>query len=116
MTRKQLKSGQIVPRRKAVAFWAIAAAVLVVIVAMQWLVITRSNSEGKTELFSDLPDVDLSVLQASVRDRLVRAANLQTCPCTCSLTLACCRNRDRSCQTSLKIAREMVKQASNGGP
>jgi hypothetical protein len=79
-------------------------------------VITRSNPEGKTEFFSDLPDVDLSVLQASVRDRLVRQANLQKCPCNCGLSLACCRNRDRSCQTSLKMAREIVKQASNGGP
>lgn len=116
MTRKQLKSGQIVPRRKVLAYCAIAAAVLILIVAMQWLVITRSNPEGKTEFFSDLPDVDLSVLQASARDHLVRLANLQKCPCNCSLTLACCRNRDRSCQTSLKMAREMVKQASNGGP
>jgi hypothetical protein len=116
MTRKQLKSGKIVPRRKAVAYWAIATTLLVVIATVQWLVITRSNPEGKTEFFSDLPDVDLSILQASARDDLVRQANLQKCPCNCGLTLACCRNRDRSCQTSLKIARDMVKQASKEGP
>lgn len=109
------KSDQIVPRKKAVAFWAIAAAVIALIVALQWLVITRSDSEGKAEFFSDLPDVDLSALQASARERLVRQANLQKCPCNCGLTLACCRNRDQCCQTSLKMAREMVKQASNGG-
>ena len=97
------------------AYCAIAAVVLVVTVNMQWLVITRSNPEGKTAFFSDFPDVDLSVLQASARGRLVRQANLQRCPCDCGLTLACCRNRDRSCQTSLKLARDMVK-ASNGGP
>ena len=32
--------------------------------------LTRSNPEGKTEFFSDLPDVDLSVLQASAREPL----------------------------------------------
>jgi len=37
---------------------AIAAVVLILILALQWLVIARSNPEGKTEFFSDLPDVD----------------------------------------------------------
>jgi hypothetical protein len=115
MTRKRLKSGQIVSRNKALLFWAIVADVLVVIVAVQWQAITRPNSAEKTEFFSDLPGVDLTVLQASARDRLVREANLQKCPCNCHLTLAGCRNRDRNCQTSLTIARMMVKRASNGG-
>src|SRR2546425_9897861 len=115
MTHKH-RSGMSIPRKKIVAFCAIAAAGIVATFALQWLVITRSNSSGKNEYFSDLPDVDISGLQPSVRDRLVRQANLQKCPCNCGLTLACCRNRDRSCQTSLKICREMVKQASHGGP
>jgi hypothetical protein len=116
MARKQLKSGQVISRKSAIAFWAIAAALLVVAAVWQWLAVGRSNSEEKAEFFSDLPGVDLSVLQANARDRLVHEANLQKCPCNCHLTLACCRNRDRSCQTSLKITREMVKQASNRRP
>jgi hypothetical protein len=115
MTRKQNKFGVIIPRKKIVALCAIAAAVIVATFALQWLVITRSNSFGNSEFFSDLPDVDLSAVPGSTRDRLVRQANSQPCPCNCGLTLACCRNRDRSCQTSLKVCREMVKQASDGG-
>src|SRR5713101_2396430 len=115
MTRKH-KSGPIYARKEIVVFCAIAAAVIVATIALQWLVITSSNSDERAEFFSDLPDVDLSALQAGTRDQMVRRANLEKCPCNCGLTLARCRNRDRSCQTSLKIAREMVKQASNSGP
>jgi len=115
MTRKQLKSDLIISRKKRAALWAIAISVVTGVGALQWFASTRWNPDGKTEFFSDLPDVDLSPLQASARERLVRQANLQQCPCNCGLTLACCRNRDRSCQTSLKLCREMVQQARSGG-
>ena len=115
MTRKRIKAALMVPRKKIAVYCAIVVAVVVVTIALQWLVITRSNSGGNGEFFSDLPDVDLSVLQPNTRDMLLRQANLQKCDCNCGLTLACCRNRDRSCQTSLKICRAMVRQASTGG-
>jgi len=114
MTRKY-KSGLIFPRKDVAVICAIAAAVIVGTFTLHWVVTRAPNSDERSEVFTDLPDVDLSALQASARDQLVRQANLQKCPCNCGLTLARCRNRDRSCQTSLKIAREMVKQASNGG-
>jgi hypothetical protein len=115
VTRKH-KSGVTFPRKDIVVICAIAAAVIVAAVAFEWRLITNSNSDQENEVFSDLPDVDLSALQANSRDRLVRRANVEKCPCNCGLTLARCRNRDRSCQTSLKIARETVKQAKDGGP
>jgi hypothetical protein len=46
------------PAKEGMANCAIAAVVLILILALQWLVIARSNPEGKTEFFSDLPDVD----------------------------------------------------------
>jgi hypothetical protein len=115
MTRKRIKAALMVPRNKIAVFCAIVVTVVVVTIALQWLFITRSNYGGNGEFFSDLPDVDFSVLQRNARNRLLRQANLQKCDCNCGLTLACCRNRDRSCQTSLKICRAMVKHASTGG-
>src|SRR5260370_25761355 len=103
MTRKRIKAALMVPRKKIAVYCAIVVAVVVVTIALQWLVITRSNSSGNGEFFSDLPDVDLSVLQPNPRDLLLPQANLPKFACNCRLPLACSRHRGPSCQTTLTI-------------
>ena len=115
MTRKQLKLGTLLTRRKVVTYWTVAVVVAAGTVALQWRISSRLEEKEKTEFFSNLPDIDLTGLQTDAREQLVREANLKSCPCNCGLTLACCRNRDRSCQTSLKICKEMVAKVEANG-
>lgn len=115
MTRKQTRLARTVPRRSIIKFCIIAALVAIAAGTLQWSIARHPSSGANSQFFPDLPDIDLSALTPSARDHVIQQANAQKCSCNCGLTLACCRNRDRSCQTSLKICKTMAKEASTGG-
>src|SRR5258708_36341301 len=98
MTRKRIKAALMVPRKKIAVYCAIVVAAVVVTIALQWLVITRSNSSGNGEVFSDLPDVDLSVLQPNARDLLLPQAKLERCDFYCVRSVAARRNCEPALQ------------------
>lgn len=58
------------------------------------------DSTRKNEWVDDLPGVDPGTLTEARRERFVRLANTERCPCGCGFTLAACRRFDPSCEES----------------
>ena len=100
--------------RQGVLFFGISAIVLLGVVWSQWYMTNLVSRQDAQEYYSDLPDVNVAALQPEQRTGLIRELNVTKCPCNCGLTLACCRNRDRSCQTSLKVCKERVARILEG--
>ena len=64
-----------------------------------------------------IPGVDLSVLPVAKRIEALQKLNGQPCTCGCDLTVARCRVDDPTCGVSLPLARQIVKEISEGaGP
>lgn len=79
-----------------------------------WLTANHIPQQATQQFYNDLPDVNLSSLQPEQRASLIRVLNTTKCPCNCGMTPASCRNRDRNCQTSLKMSKEMVGKIVGG--
>lgn len=58
------------------------------------------DSTRKNEWVDEIPDVDAASLSADRRERFVRLANTERCPCGCGFTLAACRRFDPTCEES----------------
>lgn len=63
-------------------------------------------NDGPTKL----PGVDLSRLDEDQQDRAVQVMQKEPSPCGCKLTIAVCRERDRTCQTSIRLGRSIVEK------
>ena len=100
--------------RQGILFFGISTIVLLGVVWSQWFMTNLVSRQDSQEFYSDLPDVNVAALQPEQRTGLIRELNVTKCPCNCGLTLACCRNRDRSCQTSLKVCKERVARILEG--
>jgi cytochrome c biogenesis protein CcmG/thiol:disulfide interchange protein DsbE len=72
--------------------------------------ILLSNAKNATEL----PGVDLSQLSPDQKKAALRQLNEQGCTCGCGLTLAQCRINDTSCETSEKLAKQVVEKVRSG--
>jgi thiol-disulfide isomerase/thioredoxin len=59
-----------------------------------------------------IPGIDLAAVPASKRAELLEKLNTQPCTCGCELTVARCRVDDPTCDVSLPLAREIVKQVT----
>lgn len=59
-----------------------------------------------------IPGVDLDTVPPNKRGDILKALNEQHCTCGCDLTIAQCRIDDPSCDVSLPLAQQMVKQIS----
>ncbi len=94
--------------RQRILVFGIGGIVVVGVVWSQWFMTKQLSQQAPQQFYSDLPDINLAALQPEQRTSLIRELNATQCPCNCGLTVACCRNRDRSCQTSLKMCKEMV--------
>ena len=57
---------------------------------------------------SEVPGIDLTKLTADEKEAFKKKLKSQTCPCGCNLTLLRCREIDRRCSFSLKLAREQL--------
>ncbi len=73
--------------------------------------VNLKNAANATEL----PGVDLAGLTPAQKKAVLHRMNAETCTCGCMLTVAQCRINDSTCATSLKMATDMVKEASSGG-
>jgi thiol-disulfide isomerase/thioredoxin len=65
---------------------------------------------------TELPDVDLSGLNADQKKEVLHRLNSESCTCGCKLTLAECRINDSSCPVSKGAASEVVKRVRAGQP
>lgn len=63
-----------------------------------------ANAKNATEL----PGVDFSRLTPEQKKTALRQLNEQKCTCSCGMTLAQCRINDTSCETSSKLAKQVV--------
>ena len=61
-----------------------------------------------------IPGLDLSSLPVAKRIEALQKLNKQPCTCGCDLTLAKCRVDDPTCTVSLPLARQIVKDVSEG--
>ena len=59
-------------------------------------------------LYDTVHVVPLETLQAARRQEVLRLLNSAMCVCECKLTLAQCRNVDRTCRRSLDLALEVL--------
>ncbi len=58
------------------------------------------STELKNRWMDEIPGLDVSMLTAAQRQRLVRVANSYRCTCGCGFTLATCRAFDLTCPVS----------------
>jgi hypothetical protein len=64
---------------------------------------------------SEIPGLNLTKLTATQKEALKKQLVEQKCPCGCNLTVLKCRQVDRACRVSLKIAQaEMEKLLKSG--
>ncbi len=103
--------------RQRVWIFGIGGIVLLGVAWSQWFMTNQQAQQAQQapqQFYNNLPDVNLAALQPEQRTSLIRELNATKCPCNCGLTLASCRNRDRNCQTSLKMCNEMVGKIVGG--
>lgn len=101
-------------RIKWFAFGLLTAIAIVAIVANLWESTPRRTQEP-ARFYKELPGIDLASVAAEQRPALLEEANRERCTCGCKMTLAYCRNHDRSCRTSLRLCQEMVQRFSQPG-
>jgi len=61
------------------------------------------------EVDSEVPGVDLSKLSADQKEAFKKLLASQKCTCPCKFSLLKCRQVDRACSISLKLAREQLE-------
>jgi thiol-disulfide isomerase/thioredoxin len=66
----------------------------------------------KATVFKAMPEIDLSKFTAKQKAAILKRANKEGCDCGCKLTVAECRNDDRTCRTSVKLAKKIVEEVT----
>jgi thiol-disulfide isomerase/thioredoxin len=64
---------------------------------------------------SEVPGVNLTKLTAPQKEALKKQLSEQHCPCGCNFTLLKCRQVDRACRVSLKLAQEQTEKILKSG-
>jgi thiol-disulfide isomerase/thioredoxin len=64
---------------------------------------------------SEIPGLNLTKLSAAQKEALKKALSELHCPCGCNLTLLKCRQVDRRCPVSLKLAQEQMEKILKSG-
>jgi len=59
--------------------------------------------------------LNLSKLTAEQKEALKKQLGDQHCPCGCNLTVLKCRQVDRACQVSMKLARAQMAKLPKSG-
>ncbi len=68
------------------------------------------------KVYKKLPGIDLTKYTAKQRETILARANKERCPCGCKLTVAGCRNDDRTCGTGKKLAAKIVEEVTGQVP
>ena len=76
---------------------------------------TRIALGDPATIDSEIPGLNLSKLTAEQKEALKKQLGDQHCPCGCNLTLLKCRQVDRACQVSLKLARTQMEKPPKSG-
>lgn len=76
---------------------------------------TPPRTKEPARFYSELPGIDLASVAVDRRPELLEEANRERCTCGCKMTLAYCRNHDRSCRTSLRLCQELVQRFGQPG-
>jgi thiol-disulfide isomerase/thioredoxin len=64
---------------------------------------------------SEIPGLNLTKLTAAQKEALKKALTEMHCPCGCNLTLLKCRQVDRACPISLRLAKEQMEKILKSG-
>jgi thiol-disulfide isomerase/thioredoxin len=64
---------------------------------------------------SEIPGLNLTKLTAAQKEALKKALTELHCPCGCNFTLLKCRQVDRACTISLKMAKEQMEKILKSG-
>jgi thiol-disulfide isomerase/thioredoxin len=64
---------------------------------------------------SEIPGLNLTKLTAAQKEALMKALSEQHCPCGCNLTVLKCRQVDRACSVSLRLAKEQMEKVLKSG-
>ena len=76
---------------------------------------TRIALGDPAAIDSEIPGLNLSKLTAEQKEALKKQLGDQHCPCGCNLTVLKCRQVDRACQVSLKLARAQMGKLPKSG-
>jgi thiol-disulfide isomerase/thioredoxin len=76
---------------------------------------TRIELGDPAAVDSEIPGLNLTNLTAAQKEALKKALSEQHCPCGCNLTLLKCRQVDRACRISLKLAQEQMEKILKSG-
>ncbi len=63
--------------------------------------------------YESVRGIPLQTLEASRREKVLRQLNSTKCTCECKLTLAQCRNTDRTCKKSLELGLQVLNAPSH---
>ena len=63
---------------------------------------------------TELPNVNFNGLDAEQKKRALHRMNAESCTCGCNLTISQCRVNDSECETSMKMAAQIVKESVQG--
>jgi hypothetical protein len=64
---------------------------------------------------SEIPGLNLAKLTAKQKEALKKQLGELKCPCGCNLTVLKCRQVDRACRFSLKMAQEQMEKVLKSG-
>jgi thiol-disulfide isomerase/thioredoxin len=64
---------------------------------------------------SEIPGLNLTKLSPAQKEALKKALSELHCPCPCNLTVLKCRQVDRACRVSLKLAQEQMDKILKSG-
>jgi thiol-disulfide isomerase/thioredoxin len=64
---------------------------------------------------SEIPGLNLTKLTAEQKEALKKQLSVQQCPCGCNLKVMKCRQVDRACPVSLKLARQQMAKLVKPG-
>jgi len=76
---------------------------------------TKVEVGDPTTIDSEIPGLNLTKLTAEQKEALKKELTTQHCPCGCNLTVLKCRKVDRSCSTSLKLAKQQLEKSAKPG-
>lgn len=85
-------------------------ALAIAAIAVNWWESSPHRTEQPARFYTELPGIDLASVAEDHRPALLEQANRERCTCGCKMTLAYCRNHDRSCRTSVRLCLEMVQR------
>lgn len=96
-----------------IQLWIVILAVIVPLIVMAVVIVQKKPPPRSTQAkshYASFPGVDLTALTDRQKNKMIEVMNKESCPCSCHLTIGQCRNDDRTCKTSIKIANLLLEK------